>query len=53
MENWQAECIVAAILASQAVDESAHSATYMVEKYRQVLGELRKDGGMTTAAHPK
>jgi len=40
------ECMVAAILANAATDEKAHSATYMVNKYRAMLNEIRETGGL-------
>ena len=40
------ECLVAAILANAAADEKAHSPTYMVNKYRGMLTEIRETGGL-------
>jgi hypothetical protein len=45
MDEKVLEVIVAAILTAASVDQDSHGVDYMVNRYGQVLRELRKAGG--------
>ena len=52
MEYFHAESLVAAILTVGAVDSTGHSSEYMLRRYREMLTQLRSDGGIVQGDIP-